>query len=1212
MSSQKPQRRSRGSTLTPAGWQKLQERILELQTETGIKYTPRKISDSAQLLGTQGLHPDTVRKILRCTAGVDESSIDLVFRVLSLKLDVGDYTHAQVREQAPPAHPRGDLRSAVDVSTFYGRTEELALLEQWIVEDRCRLVAVLGMGGIGKTALSAKLVQQIENKFERVIWRSLSNAPPVENVLAELMQFLSSQSETDLPENIDARVSQLIDYLREQRCLVVLDNAEAVLRSGERAGHYREGYEGYGELLRMVGELPHQSCLIITSREKTKELASLEGKKVRSLQLHGLKDIEGWEIFKEKGFFSEIEAEGRGIISRYAGNPLALKIVSTTIQDVFDGSIYAFLQQGTTVFGDISDLLAAQFNRLSDLEKEIMYWLAIDREPVSLSGLQEDLVSPVPQLRLLEALESLLRRCLIDKATPKLLERNAANFSLQPVVMEYVTDRLIEQVCQEIGPSTEGRSQRHRPYEPLQKINLFRSHALIKAQAKDYVRDTQVRLILQPVVDGLLTVFRSKINIENQLTQILSTLREASPLEAGYTGGNIFNLLCCLKSDLNGCDFSYSTVWQADLRGRTLHDANFAHSNLAKSVFAETFGGILSVAFSRNGKLLVTGDTNGEMRLYQVADGKQLLTCKGHTDWVWSVTFSPDGHVLASGSSDQKVKLWDASTGECLRTLQGHSDRIKSVAFSPDSRTLVSGSDDYTVKLWDVNSGQLLKTLHNHTNWVWSVVFSADGTMLASGSDDHTVKLWDVNTGQLLKTLRGHSYGVWTVVFSPNGTTLASGSDDNTVKLWDIRDGKCLKTLQGHSGGVWSVALSPDGTTLASSSDDHTVRCWDVSSGRCLKILQGPSNRVMSVTFSPDGMMLASGSEDQTVKLWDVRDGKCLKTLQGYTNGVLSVTFSPDGTTLASGSDDRTVKLWDVHDGKCLKILQGHSNKIWSVAFSPDGTTLASGSDDRTVKLWDVRNGRGGFQTRPYKTLQGHSSKVWSVAFSPDGTSLASVSQDQTVKLWDIRDGNCLKTLQGHTNEVLSATFSPDGRVLATGNEDQTVRCWNVHDGKCLMNLHGHSNRVFSVVFSPDGQALASCSDDQTVKLWDVYDGKCLKTLQGHTNAVWSVAFSPNGHVLASGSSDQTIKLWDVRDGKCLKTLHGHTNVVWSVTFSPQGKTLASASEDETIKLWDVETGECLKTLASKRPYEGMNITGVTGLTEATIATLKALGAVES
>ncbi len=1183
------QKRKRGIILTSQGWQKLQDakQKSELEENFGCRYTLEELGERA------GLDPGTVAKVIEREATIDKRTVDFLFRAFSLELNQSDYTKPKPDLQEPEGlitNKCQDWGEEVDVSVFYGRTEELAKLEQWIIPDRCRLVALLGMGGIGKTTLSVKLVKQIQDKFEYVIWRSLRDAPSVKVILANLIQFLSDEqkTETDLPESLGERISRLIDYLRQHRCLLILDNAESILRCGSRAGLYREGYEGYGELFRQVAETTHQSCLVLTSREKPKEVASLEGEAlpIRSLQLSGLKEVEGQEIFKIKGLTSS-EDEFKTLVKHYAGNPLALKIVATTIQDLFNGKIVEFLKQETAVFGDIRELLDQQFERLSDLEKEIMYWLAINREQVSLAELREDIILPFPQPKLLEALESLRRRSLVEK--------NEALFALQPVVMEYVTYRLIEQVGKEIVTL---------------QIALFRSHALMKATAKDYVRDTQIRLIVKSMINWLLTVFGSKTSIEKQLVKILVLQRKELPLQPGYVGGNIFNLLCQLQTDFSGYDFSHLTVWQADLKSVNLHNVNFAHANLAKSVFTETLGGIFSVAFSPDGKLLATGDTNGGVHLYQVADGKQLLIYKGHTGCVWSVSFSPDGDILASGGNDNTVKLWDIRDSKCRKTLHGHSSVVLSVAFSPDGNTLASSSGDQTVKLWDVCSGQLLRNLHGHINWVLSIVFSPNSYTLASCSDDNTVKLWDVRDGKCLKTLQGHSSAVSSVVFSPDCHTLASSSDDNTVKLWNVRDGKCLKTLQGHTNGVQSVSFSPDGHILVSGSDDQTVRCWNVRDGKCCKILQGHNSAVLSVAFSSDGYTLASGSLGQTVHCWDVRDGKCLMTLLGYTNGVFSVAFasqrcanSPQGTTLVSGSEDQMLHFWDVHEGKCLMTLQGHTSRIRSVAFSPDGQVLTSGSDDKTVKLWDVRAGKC------LMTLQGHTSLVWSVAFSPDGQLLASSGDDQTVRCWDVREGKCLMTLQGHTSRVLSVAFSPDGQLLASSGDDQTVRCWDVRDGKCLMALQGHTSRVWSVAFSPDGQLLASGSDDQTVKLWDVREGKCLMTLQGHTNGVWSVAFSPDGQVLASGSQDQTLKLWDVRDGKCLTTLQGHTNGVWSVAFSPDGYMLSSGSHDQMIKLWDVFTGECLKTLTSKRPYEGMNITGVTGITPAAISTLQALGA---
>ncbi|PMB28031.1 hypothetical protein CEN47_14560, partial [Fischerella thermalis CCMEE 5319] len=467
---------------------------------------------------------------------------------------------------------------------------------------------------------------------------------------------------------------------------------------------------------------------------------------------------------------SATEKEWQVMTERYAGNPLALKIVATTIEDVFDGNVTEFLRENTAVFGDIRDVLDQQFERLSHIEKDIMYWLAINREPITLSVLREDMVSTVPSPKLLEALESLLRRSLVEK--------NAATFTLQPVVMEYVTQVLIEQVCQEIA---------------TENIELFRCHALMKATAKDYVREAQIRLILQPVIDGLLTVFRSKKGIEKQLTKILARLQEQSPQEPGYTAGNIVNLLKSLGIDFTGYDFSHLSIWQADLRKVNLHHVNFQNADLAKSVFSETFGGIMSVAFSPDGKLLAAGDSNGEIHLWQVADGQQLLILRGHANWVVSLAFSPDSRTLASGSSDCTVKLWDVATGGCLHSLREHGNEVWSVAFSPEGDKLVSGCDDQLIRLWSVRTGECLKIFQGHTNWVLSVTFSLDGQMLVSGSDDNTIRLWDVNSGECLKIFQGHSDGIRSISLSPDGQMLASSSDDQTIRLWNLSTGECQR-----------------------------------------------------------------------------------------------------------------------------------------------------------------------------------------------------------------------------------------------------------------------------------------------------------------------------------------------------------------------------------------------------------------------------------
>lgn len=475
-----------------------------------------------------------------------------------------------------------DWGEAIDTSFFYGRTVEQTTLRKWIVNDRCRLVALLGMGGIGKTALSVKLAQQLENQFEYVIWRSLRHAPPVQELLANLLEFLDPEHRKGLPVNSNYRLSRLIELLRKQRCLLILDNVESILCKGDfpfdqsphgdraashytlRVGSYPHGYEGYGELFKQIGEASHQSCLVLTSREIPKELAILQGESrpVRSLQLRGL-GLEAKELLKTKGLSSS-EDELKELVERYEGNPLALMIASETIKEIFNNKIIDFILYSPIVFGEIYDLLDQPFNRLTQLEKEVMYWLAINRIPVTIKTLIAEILSSSSKRALTETLGCLKRRSLIKVSNSSA----GVLFTLQPLVMEYMTTRLIKESCEEISSLN---------------INLLNNHALIQLQANDFVRVSQFRCILKPVLANLIAIL-GRNKLEDKLKQILSVFREDRPLDLSYTAVNVLNLLCGLQINLGNCEFSQLTVLLADLKNKKLHDVKFIHSNLDKTI----------------------------------------------------------------------------------------------------------------------------------------------------------------------------------------------------------------------------------------------------------------------------------------------------------------------------------------------------------------------------------------------------------------------------------------------------------------------------------------------------------------------------------------------------------------------------------------------------------------------------------------------------
>ncbi|MBH8572430.1 NACHT domain-containing protein [Nostocaceae cyanobacterium CENA369] len=405
-----------------------------------------------------------------------------------------------------------DWNEAPDIESFYGRNRELVQLEELIASQNYKLVAINGIAGIGKTTLALALVDRIQSKFDCLIWKSVQTSPSLLSLLNSLLNFF----EQSLVQNIQQGTAQLIQQLQKHHCLLVLDGVEAIFSQPKDLS--------YSQFIQQLSRERHQSCILISSREQISTV-EINTKVFRCLNLKGLQKTEAVELLQSRGFTGK-ELGLSALIQLYRGNPLALKLVTPLIQSVFGGNVAAFLKQNTLIVGDrLHVMLQQQFEQLSGLEQDILYWLAIWQEPVSFSRLQTHLLISVDPAMVLESIVALEKRSLLEKW----IGDYEPSFTLQPLVMKVVTDELVENTTQEIHRVVQSHDIRH--------FQILRTHWLLRPGTDDITGDR------------ILTQLRKKLwhlygaTLPQILNQILLLLKGQSPLAMGYIGSNIAILL---------------------------------------------------------------------------------------------------------------------------------------------------------------------------------------------------------------------------------------------------------------------------------------------------------------------------------------------------------------------------------------------------------------------------------------------------------------------------------------------------------------------------------------------------------------------------------------------------------------------------------------------------------------------------------------------
>lgn len=553
-------------------------------------------------------------------------------------------------------------------------------------------------------------------------------------------------------------------------------------------------------------------------------------------------------------------------------------------------------------------------------------------------------------------------------------------------------------------------------------------------------------------------------------------------------------ILSCGKpyNSWHQCEDSFAQVWDA-FNGEEI--ARIKHNYY-----------VTSVAFSFDGKYIVSGGCDDQtrdgyckeslVRVWDISSGKEIISMK-QSGIVTSVAFSPNGRRIVSASTDDTARVWDIASGEEIYRIK-HDKYMASVAFSADDKYLVL-IDWNSVRLFDAYTARETSHIVPYDG-VSLAYFSSDGQYLITAGSK-TARVWDAATGKEITRMELGNV-VTSIAISPDNKYVVSGSSDGNFHVLQATNQENVRKIH-HDKYVTSLDFSSDGRYVASSDEDGIVRVWNISTGNEFFNTETRGSHIDAIDMTLDGRYLAFVIRNRaydwelwvtTISVWEIATGQEITHLVDDSSAA-PIAFSPDAKYIASGGYDYVIQVWDASTGKELIKLPFDNEYISSIAFSSNGRYLVS-TGQLSVRVFEISTGNE-------IARMIHDDIVSSAAFSPDGKYIVS-GGGYSARIWEVFTGKEIARLTP-TDGISSISFSPDGKYIVSGGE-KTVRIWEFLAGQEIARMTHHNVR--SVAFTSDGRYVSSGSYMGDVRVWkwrseDLIADACSRVTRNLTRIEW-------------------------------------------------------------------------------------------------------------
>ena len=1073
---------------------------------------------------------------------------------------------APTPESVPAAAsaPAADWGDAPPHTDIFGRQAELERLSAWRKEGG-QIFCLVGAGGIGKSTLARNWADALVSESDAVVWISFKNRPELSAVFRKIHQLLQP-SRTIPPRSAEAHIDDVVNALRQKRAVIVLDNLESIMQSGDGTGELIEDFLPLRRFLNRFADTASASAVLLTTREKPTCIEDLETAKpnvCHSVRLTGLSLPAVAALVKRHGLTYRTDESLQKFAAHHGGSPYAISICAFTIQNDFGGSIDEYIHSDHPLPSRLMNLLDTQVERLSELQRMLLFRLAVERVPVSAEHLQRALRHRYFDTDVQAAIDGLRQKSLLEAPNEKGL------YFIQNVLSDYATDR----ICREM---TRGVVQILRKMQAEETHPVLRDVPVITANASHEIRDAQMRTIAKPLYTTVSAMY-SGSRLRKDLIQAVRALGN-DPYTVGYCAGTLVNLLLLHTPDLNGTDFSGLCLWSCDFERADLIDTDLRNCDLQYSRFREVLAAVNAVAFADNVNRICFGTSDGMVHSRDVRSDADVAK-KIHEGYVRGMAYSASDRALLTAGADKTLHILDPETLFDRSDPIAETDALRFVAVSSDGRRKVWGGEHGLLVQADANG--ILRQTDPSRELIRGGCIAGD--QLCYVTESGTVRCGKF--GEPISRMRSAilpGEPLWCVA-SADGEWLVSGKQGK-VHRFDSELREIGPDFEPAGSPVWHIGVAASSVVLATSSG--ALLFCGRQDGRILYRVPAHENWIRALAVDADGGRIASGSADQSVRIYREKTRELLFDMEGASLNLLAVADT--GTTTAAGGTDGMLHCWDNEKGTARRICRPYDCWIRSMAYSPALRQIAIGYANGTVELWDPASDR----FLPLGVQPG--GDVWCLDFHPQQAKLVSAGEDGSVCEWK-RDalGNWnRKEIHRFGRWAISCRYSADGETVACGDGLGNIVLIRA-DGKTALPCQAGADQAWGLAWTRGGLVVAERST--AVRIWDGVPSPSPTAISLSSGcANWCAACAP-----------QNDAVWIAGDGGCLCRVQGGRITrnkiaegrLQAICASPADGTLVTVGYNGTVLRLSPE-GEPVRQYFPDRQYSRLNVSGATGLTE--------------